>query len=130
MKARMVVTGVSYDKENNRTWIDVQTPQFSKRYYVSGYVTKAKALGFVRHRVERELREYNPAKRRTKKMTKLERLNAASRASKRRRVAKSLRAFVDAQLGKGKYAGAKVQKNPGGSITIIPVKLPRGGKRA
>jgi hypothetical protein len=61
-RGRIVVKGVEYDKGQNRTWISVETPQFSKRYYVSGYVPKSKALGFVRARVERELKEFNPGK--------------------------------------------------------------------
>ena len=54
-RLRMKVSGVEYDKEQNRTYITVETPEFSKRYYVSGHVSKGKALGFVKDRVERDL---------------------------------------------------------------------------
>ena len=61
--ARIVVKGVRYDKEQNRTYIDVETPEFRKEYYISGYVPQSQALGYVKARVERELREFsNPAK--------------------------------------------------------------------
>jgi hypothetical protein len=35
---------------------------------------------------------------------------------------RALRAFVDSVTGKGKSVGAKVQRNPGGSITIKPLR--------
>ena len=57
-------------------------------------------------------------------MTKLQRRVNASKKSKRKRVAVALQKFLKAHNPARKFAGAKIRHNRGGSITIIPVKLP------
>ena len=76
-----------------------------------------------------EIGPANPGRRRSAKAVK--RANASKR-SKEKRVAKSLKQYVDAVLGKGKSVGATMKKNPGGTITIIPLKrnaIRRRGRR-
>ena len=75
---------------------------------------------------QRELnakRKGNPGR---KTVTKTQRRLNASKRSKTKRMAKALQGYLKTVLPAGtKIAGAQVKKNPGGSITIIPVKLPR-----
>lgn len=59
------------------------------------------------------------------RMTKAQRSARAKKASVTRRVSKALKAFLHAQNPKAKYAGARIRKNPGGTTTIIPIKLRR-----
>jgi hypothetical protein len=66
----------------------------------------------------------NPTKAQ-KRPTKLQRLMASTKRGKQKRMAKALSAYMKARNPGTKYAGAKVMKNPGGSITIIPIKLRR-----
>jgi hypothetical protein len=61
-------------------------------------------------------------------MTKTARREKARKVSAKRRVAVALGKFLRAKNPGKRYAGAKMQSNPGGSITIIPVKLPKGRK--
>lgn len=58
-------------------------------------------------------------------MTKLQQLLNSSRRSKARRINKALQGYVDAVIGKGKSVGASVRKNPGGSVTITPIRKRR-----
>jgi hypothetical protein len=62
-------------------------------------------------------------------MTKLQRRVKASTAAKKRRKAVAARALLKVMNPAGKYAGAKIQRNKGGSVTIIPVKLPKAVRR-
>ena len=62
---------------------------------------------------------------RRKNPTKAERAVKAQKASAKRRVAVALKNFLTKANPAGKYAGAKMQRNKGGSITIIPIKLRR-----
>lgn len=60
-------------------------------------------------------------------MTKTQRRANASRKSKQRRVSKALKTFLK-KVNPGilkRTSGAKLRKNRGGSITIIPIKLGR-----
>jgi hypothetical protein len=66
----------------------------------------------------------NPGRR----LTKAQKRVNASKRSKQRRIAKALRTFLKAQNPASKYAGAKIRRNKG-SITIIPIKLPRRAGR-
>ncbi len=66
-----------------------------------------------------------PKRKRNSSMTKTQRKAQAKKTSAKRRVAKALQHYLR-QLNPGKkFAGARVKKNKGGSITIIPVKLPK-----
>jgi hypothetical protein len=69
----------------------------------------------------------NPGGR--KKMTKAQRLANSARKSRLRRKAKAAQAVLKVMNPAGKYAGAKIQRNKGGSVTIIPVKLPKAARR-
>jgi hypothetical protein len=67
----------------------------------------------------------NPARR----MTKTQRKAKTAKTSKTRRIAKALQNYLR-QVNPGKkLAGARVRKNKGGSITIVPVKLPNNPRR-
>ena len=64
-------------------------------------------------------------------MTKAERKAAAARRGKRTRVSRALKGFLkqyNPALVK-KTAGAKIRRNRGGTITIIPVKIAKRGRR-
>jgi hypothetical protein len=61
-------------------------------------------------------------------MTKLRRRLNASKRAKQKRIAKALRAFLKTQNPAMKCAGAKIRRNKG-SITIIPIKLPKRASR-
>ena len=50
----------------------------------------------------------------------------SARASGKRRVAVALKNFLKKANPGRKYAGCKMQRNAGGSITIIPIKVKRG----
>jgi hypothetical protein len=66
-----------------------------------------------------------------RKMTKAQKRVNASKRSKKRRVATALRKFlhtVNPAIIK-RSMGARVRKNPGGTITIIPVKIAKRGRR-
>ncbi len=67
----------------------------------------------------------NPARRIGSKLTKAQRKLHSAKTSKKRRVAKALQGFLKQLNPSQKCAGAQLRKNKGGSITIIPVKLPR-----
>jgi hypothetical protein len=56
-------------------------------------------------------------------MTKTERRNKAKRTAAKRNKATAIRDFLKKLSPGRKFAGARLRKNPGGSITIIPVKL-------
>ncbi len=60
------------------------------------------------------------------KLTKTQRKVKATSAAKKRRIAKALQHFLRQVNPARKCAGARLRRNKGGSITIIPVKL---GKR-
>lgn len=63
-----------------------------------------------------------------KRTTKAQRKKNASKRSKQKRISKALKTFlrsVKNPASMKKYGGAKIRKNKGGSITIIPVKLPK-----
>lgn len=58
----------------------------------------------------------------TKRPTKAQRKAKTAKLSKARRIAKALQGYLK-QLNPGKkIAGARVRKNKGGSITIVPLK--------
>lgn len=60
--------------------------------------------------------------------TKLQRMVNASKRSKRKRVAESLKKFLHQTNPGAKLAGAKVEKLSGGVIKITPIKVnPRAG---
>ena len=63
-----------------------------------------------------------------RKLTKAQKREKTRKVSAKRRVAIALGKFLRAKNPGKRYAGAKMQSNPGGSITIIPVKLPKGRK--
>jgi hypothetical protein len=65
-------------------------------------------------------------------MTKRQRRANASRRSKQRRVSVALKKFLAAvKPSAAKGAGASFRRNPGGSITIIPLKkIPNRARRA
>jgi hypothetical protein len=60
--------------------------------------------------------------------TKAQKRANASKRSKQKRVAKALREFLKTQNPAMKCAGAKIRRNKG-SITIIPIKLPKRASR-
>jgi hypothetical protein len=60
-----------------------------------------------------------------KNPTKAQKREKTRKASAKRRVAVALKNFLKKANPAGKYAGAKMQRNKGGSITIIPIKLRR-----
>ena len=60
-----------------------------------------------------------------RKLTKAQRKVAASKAAKKRGLAKALQGLLKKVNPSMKCAGAQLKKNKGGSITIIPVKLPK-----
>jgi hypothetical protein len=64
----------------------------------------------------------NPSRR----MTKTQRRANASRRSKQRRVAASLKKFLSTVAPAKRFSGAALRKNPGGSITITPLKAVKG----
>ena len=72
--------------------------------------------------------EFLGRKKSNPRLTKAQKRANASKKSKQRRIAKALKTFLKAQNPAAKYAGAKIQRNKG-SITIIPVKLPRRASR-
>jgi len=55
-------------------------------------------------------------------MTKKQRRAKAQTSARKRRKAVAARAMLKAMNPARKYAGFKIKKNPGGSITIIPIK--------
>ena len=63
-----------------------------------------------------------------RRMTKTARREKTRKVSAKRRVAVALKNFLTKANPGRKYAGCKMQRNAGGSITIIPVKLPKGRK--
>jgi flavin-binding protein dodecin len=65
----------------------------------------------------------NPSRR--KNPTKAQKREKTRKVSAKRRVAVALKNFLTKANPAGKYAGAKMQRNKGGSITIIPIKLRR-----
>jgi hypothetical protein len=93
--------------------------------------------GTSKKEVNRVLREYAMSDRtgsystkliypkRRKNPTKAQKREKTRKASAKRRVAVALAKFLKQANPAGKYAGAKMQRNKGGSITIIPIKLRR-----
>jgi hypothetical protein len=65
------------------------------------------------------------------RMTKKAKKTRAKRLSKQRRMANALREYLrrtnPAMLKRCKN-GAKVQRNPGGTITIIPIKIKKAAR--
>jgi hypothetical protein len=105
--------GVYKVKKQGGAWI-VQSPDGSKFPYPSREAAMKHFVGYTK-----------PAR---KNPTKAQKREKAKRTAAKSRIAKALQNFVrKANPGK-KYAGCKMQRNPGGSITIIPIKLPRGRK--
>jgi hypothetical protein len=64
----------------------------------------------------------NTARRGGRKPTKAQKRANASKRSKQRRVAASLKKFLSSVAPAKKYSGAALRRNPGGSITITPLK--------
>jgi len=90
----------------------------------------SKAKGYFGHykkgKVAVKMVRRNPAKP-PKAPSKLQRLINSTKRAKAKRIAKALSAYLKQRNPGTKYAGAKVVKNPGGSITIIPIKANPGG---
>lgn len=63
-----------------------------------------------------------------RKMTKTQRKAAASVRAKKTRIAKAVKGLLKQTNPAGKFAGAKIRRNKG-SITIIPVRLPKRASR-
>ena len=63
-----------------------------------------------------------------RRLTKTARREKTRKVSAKRRVAVALQKFLKAKNPGKKYAGCQMRRNPGGSITIIPVKLSKGRK--
>lgn len=70
-------------------------------------------------------REENARDNPSRRLTKAQRKAKSAKASKLRRISKALQNYLKQVNPSCKYAGAQVKKNKGGSITIIPVKLPK-----
>jgi hypothetical protein len=67
-----------------------------------------------------------------KRLTKKQRSAKARASGAIQRKARAARAMLKAMNPSRKYAGFKIRKNPGGSVTVIPVKILkaiRGRKR-
>ena len=65
---------------------------------------------------------YHPPR---KNPTKAQKREASKKASAKRRVAVALAKFLKQANPAGKYAGATMRRNKGGSITIVPIKVRR-----
>ena len=63
-----------------------------------------------------------------KRPNKLQRLMSSTKRAKQKRMAKALNEYLKVRNPGTKLAGAKVIKNAGGSITIIPIKLRKNPK--
>lgn len=75
---------------------------------------------------DRSMSDYARRKRKKKNPgTKAERQVRAQKASAKRRVAVALAKFLKQANPAGKYAGATMRRNKGGSITIVPIKVRR-----
>jgi hypothetical protein len=57
--------------------------------------------------------------------TKAQKREKAKKVSAKRRVAVALAKFLKQANPAGKYAGATMRRNKGGSITIVPIKVRR-----
>ena len=60
-----------------------------------------------------------------RRLTKTARREKTRKVSAKRRVAVALKNFLHKANPGRKYAGCKMQRNAGGSITIIPIKVKR-----
>ena len=61
-----------------------------------------------------------------RRITKTARREKTRKVSAKRRVSVALQNFLKKANPGRKYAGCKMQRNAGGSITIIPIKVKRG----
>jgi hypothetical protein len=74
---------------------------------------------------DRSMSDYARRRRKKNPGTKAERAVRAQKASAKRRVAVALAKFLKQANPAGKYAGATMRRNKGGSITIVPIKVRR-----
>ena len=104
-------------------------PRGSKTYEVrvDGHLYHYTDTRSDAERAAREARRRRGNPSRHRRMTKLQRANAASKRSKKARIARALKEFLrktnPAVLKR--CNGARMKHNPGGSITIIPIKALR-----
>jgi len=91
------------------------------------YTDNATAAKRIAAKARKEERAYYGQGKRNpgKKPSKLQRLMASTKRAKQKRMAKALNEYLKVRNPGTKLAGAKVIKNAGGSITIIPIKLRR-----
>ena len=98
-----------------------------KKYYLRGDgmpVKVTRAAGGALTSAQKSKSDYREEGTR-KNPTKAQKREKTRKASAKRRVAVALKNFLKKANPAGKYAGAKMQRNKGGSITIIPIKLRR-----
>jgi hypothetical protein len=74
---------------------------------------------------EKRSGQFNPGRKRGRRMTKTQRRANAAKRAKKSRVARALQKFLASVAPAKKYSGAEMRKNPGGSITIKPLKAVR-----
>jgi hypothetical protein len=105
--ARELFDAYGNKRHSGEGWV-VRTPDGSEFPYAS----RAAALASLKGRAR------NPSRH----LTKAQKRANASKRSKQRRVAASLKKFLASVAPAKKYSGAALRKNPGGSITITPLK--------
>jgi hypothetical protein len=99
--------------------------KFMKQIMGTGYRLYPGVGGHAAGMTPSQLRAYKKRLAERKNPTKAQKREKTRKASAKRRVAVALAKFLKQANPAGKYAGAKMQRNKGGSITIIPIKLRR-----
>jgi hypothetical protein len=88
-------------------------------YNLYDYFRAGVYLGPDEHRIAPLVKRRNPSRR----LTKTQRRRNASTRAKQKRMTVALRKFLQSVKPGSKATAAAVRKNPGGSITIIPLKV-------
>lgn len=81
---------------------------------------------FSKTHAVRLFKAHHPGMQTGKLTAKLKR--AGRNSAQKRRISAALKKFLHAQNPKARYVGAGIRKNPGGNITIIPIKARRAAR--